>query len=111
MQIDINSEVQSALPGVLEKMRQSIASRVEREAESVAMDEIRKAVREWTTAALVPEVIAQLDAGKSSIAESAAGVAKGIGKALEEAMVEQAKKALASSYMTNEIAEKLFRGY
>lgn len=109
--IDLNAELQSALPAVLAKMRENIIDKMSREAESVAMDAVRVAVREWTVAELVPEIRAQLDAGKSGMVTQASTIAESLGKAIGEALAGQAKKTLAEGYVVKDIAEKLFRGY
>lgn len=109
--IDINAHVQSALPAVLANLRERLDSRVAAEAESVALDEVRKAVREWATATLVPEVKAQLEAGKDGMLASAQTIAKGIADALGTTLAEAAVKNLKSSYTVSEIAKKLFNGY
>lgn len=109
--IDINAEVQSALPAVLEKMRERIADRIGTVAEQTAMEEVRKAVQEWAITTLVPEVKAQLDAGKAGMVKQAQAIAQQIGVALGQAMSAQAEKSLASGHVVKDIAEKMFRGY
>jgi hypothetical protein len=111
MPIDIEAEVQSALPQVLSKMREQIAERVASRVEYTALEEVSKAAREWAIANLVPEINAQLEAGKAGMVAMAAEIAQSLGKALGEAMQAQAKKTLESSHTVKDIAEKLFRGY
>jgi len=111
MNIDINAEVQSALPAVLENARKMLASRMLQEAEAVALGEVRKAVQEWATATLVPEIRAQLEAGKDGMLKQAATIGEQLANALGKALTENAEKSLASSYVVKDIAEKLFRGY
>lgn len=110
-QIDVDAEVRAALPAVMEKLRESIKERVYIEAQNVALEEVRKATREWAVAALVPEVLAQLEAGKRGMVEQAETISNGIATALGEALLAQMRKTLESSYTAKEIAEKLFRGY
>jgi hypothetical protein len=109
--VDINEEVQSALPAVLAKLRENIAERVGREAENVALEEVRKATREWAAAVLVPEIKAQLEAGKQGFVTQAAAISNGIANELGKAMLAQVTKTLESGYTCKDIAEKLFRGY
>lgn len=109
--IDIDKEVQSALPAVLAQLRERLTNRISTLAEAAAMEEVRKAVQEWTTANLIPEIKAQLDAGKDGMVAQANAIAKQLGEALGEAMAGQASKSLASSHVVTDIAQKLFRGY
>jgi hypothetical protein len=109
--IDIDAHVQSALPAVIESLRERLTERVAREAESVALEEVRKAVREWAIATLVPEVKAQLEAGQAGMLKVAQDIAKGVGEAFGESLAEAAKKSMGSPHNVSEIAQKLFRGY
>lgn len=111
MDIDINKEVQSALPAVLEQLRANIAERMLQEAQQVALGEVRKAVQEWAVATLVPEIKAQLAAGKDGFIAKAAEIAKSLGDELGKALHANAAKSLASSHVVKDIAEKMFRGY
>lgn len=111
MDIDINKEVQSALPAVLAKLRENIAERLQQEAQNVALTEVRKAVQEWANATLVPEIRAQLEAGREGFIAKAAEIAKSLGDELGKAMAANAAKGLASSHVVKDIAEKMFRGY
>jgi hypothetical protein len=111
MNIDIDREVQSAMPAVLERMRENLITRMSNEAERVAMDEVRKAVNEWALATLVPEIKAQLEAGKESMLKQAGTIAQQLGDALGAALTAQAEKTLAQSHAVSDIAQKLFRGY
>ena len=108
---DISAEVKSAIPAVLEKMRQNIIDKMVAEAESVAMAVVREEVRKWAIEELAPEVRAQLDAGKEGLVAQAATIAETLGKAIGASLQESAEKSLASGYVVKEIAEKLFRGY
>lgn len=111
MDIDINKEVQSALPAVLAKLRENLAERLLQEAQGVAFNEVRKAVQEWAVATLIPEIKAQLEAGKDNYIAKAAEIAKSLGDELGKALTQNAEKSLSSSHVVQGIAEKLFRGY
>ncbi len=109
--INIEDEVQAALPQVLEKMRDGIAQQVLERSQYVAMEEVSKAVREWALANLVPEIQAQLEAGKDGMLKQAQTISKQLGDALAVAMTAYAEKSLKSSSVVTDIAQKLFRGY
>lgn len=109
--IDINAEVQSALPAVLERMRSELADRIAREAQTVAIDEVRKAAQEWALAVLVPEIKAQLEAGKSGMLKQAANIGESLGDEIGKALTAQALKALSQGYNVRAVAEALFKGY
>lgn len=109
--INVEAEVQAALPQVLQRMRDNIATQVAERARYVAMEEVSNAVREWAIENLVPEIKAQLEAGRDGMLKQAQTIAKQLGDALGEALTTQATKTLASSSTVNDIAQKLFRGY
>lgn len=109
--IDIAKEVQSAMPAMLERMRSNIMERVTREAESVAISEVREAVKEWALKNIIPEINAQLEAGKAGMIAQAETIAKQLADALGEALTAQATKTLQSSHAVQDIAGRLFRGY
>jgi vacuolar-type H+-ATPase subunit E/Vma4 len=109
--INIEEEVKSAIPEVMNRMRQNIIDKITREAEVVALEAIRNAVREWVKEELIPEVRAQLDAGKAGLIAQSATIADSLSKAIGEALVENARKSLATGYTVKDIAERLFRGY
>lgn len=109
--IDVSAEVQAALPQVLQRMRDNIAEQVGERARYVAMEEVSKAVRDWALENLVPEIKAQLEAGREGMVKQAQTISKQLGDALAEALTEQAAKTLKSSSAVTDIAQKLFRGY
>ena len=109
--IDIEREVQSAMPALLVQVRERLTQRLLGVAEDTAMQEVRKAVQEWAVANLVPEIKAQLEAGKDGMIKQAQTISQQLGEALGEAMAGQASKSLASSHVVTDIAQKLFRGY
>lgn len=109
--MDIEQEVKSAMPAVMERIKREAIQRIEREALNAATEVALQAAKEWAIEHLVPEVKAQMEAGKAGMVAAAEQAAKGIGDALSKAMIEQATKTLASSHSLNSVAEKLFRGY
>ncbi|UOF76769.1 hypothetical protein [Caudoviricetes sp.] len=109
--INIDEEIQSAMPAIMDKMRENILDKMAKEAEIIALESIRRAVKEWVIEELVPEVRAQLDAGKAGLVAQSATIADSLGKAIGEALVNNAQKSLASGYTAKDIAERLFRGY
>lgn len=109
--MDINAEIQSAMPAVMERIKRDALERIEREAVNVATAEAVKASKDWAIENLVPEIKAQLDAGKAGIIAAAQKTAEEISEALSKALTEQVVKTLSSSHVVSDIAQKLFRGY
>lgn len=110
-QFDVDAEVRSALPAVMAKVRENLIGRMTATAEQTAIQEIQKAVQSWAVDQLVPEVKAQLDAGKAGMIVKAAEIARTLADQLGEAISANAAKTLANSHAVREITEKLFRGY
>lgn len=109
--MDINAEIQSAMPAVMERIKRDTLERIEREAVNAATEVAVKAAKDWAIENLVPEIKAQLEAGKSSMVESAQKTSAAIGDALGEALLAQVTKTLAQSHTLSDVAQKLFRGY
>jgi len=107
----LEREIASAMPAVLARMKQDVLDRVSRECANVATEEAMKATREWVLAEIVPEIRAQLEAGKPALVAKSAGIASDLGDALGKALVEQATKSLANTYTVKAIAEAMFKGY
>ena len=72
--------------------------------------EVAKAVNEFVTAEIVPEVKAYLTGEKSVILEAAIEGARQIGNEMTKQMVESATKSLKGSGMRS-VLETMFRGY
>lgn len=109
--MDINAEIQSAMPAVMERIKRDTLERIEREAVNAATQAAIEAAKQWAIENLVPELKAQLEAGKAGMIESAKKSAAAIGDALGEALTAQVVKTLGSSHTVSSIAQSLFRGY
>lgn len=109
--MDINQEIQSAMPAVMERIKRDTLERIEREAVNAATEVAIKAAKDWALENLVPEIKAQLEAGKPGMVESAKKTAGLIGDALGEALAAQVTKTLSNSHTVSSIAQSLFRGY
>lgn len=109
--MDIDQEIKSAMPAVMERVKREALDRIEREAVNAATEVAVKAARDWAIENIVPEIRAQLDAGKAGMVATAEKTAEAIGEALKTALIAQAEKTCAQSHTLNDIVQKLFRGY
>lgn len=109
--MDIDQEIKSAMPAVMERIKRDTLERIEREAVQAATAVAVQAAKDWALENLVPEIKAQLEAGKSSMVACAQNAAKEIGEALGKALQEQVSKTLANSHAVSTIAQSMFRGY
>lgn len=107
----LTQEIESAIPALMQRIKEETLLRVEREASQAATAVAVDAAKKWAEEVLAPEVAAQLAVGKSGFIAAAEDAAKRIGETLSDALVEQVKKSLASSYVLKEVTEKLMRGY
>lgn len=107
----LTQEIESAIPALMQRIKEETLSRIEREAAQAATAVAVEAARKWAEETLAPEIAAQLAVGKQAFVVAAEDAARRIGETLSDALVEQAKKSLASSYVVKEITEKLMRGY
>jgi predicted dinucleotide-utilizing enzyme len=108
---EIEEQIKSAIPELMARVRKQALESIERQAAKAATDIAVEAAKEWATEHLVPEIVAQLNAGKDGFVSAANEAAKRIGAALTDALVESATKTLSNSYTVREIAEKVFKGY
>lgn len=109
--MNIEEEVASAMPAILERIKRDALDRMQQRCVDVAIEEATKAARDWSIENLVPEIRAQLQAGKAGMVEQAAKISKEIGEKVGEALAAKAAKTLTESYNTQKIVEALFRGY
>lgn len=107
--INLQDEVASAMPALLSQLREQLKDRMGAEAQAVAMREVNAAVTQWAKDVLVPEVRAQLEAGKDGYIVAAQEIAEGLGRALGEAIIDNAKANLKHSWNIRKIAEALFQ--
>lgn len=110
-QDELAQQIESAIPALMERVKQEALARIEREAVATATAVAVDAARKWAEENIAPEIAAQLSAGRDSFVTAANEAAKRIGEELTGALVEQAKKAFANSYTVKQIAENMFKGY
>lgn len=106
--MNIEQELKSAMPEVMARIKQEAISRIEREAVEVATRVAVEAAKEWAIEHLVPEIKAQLEASKGGMILAAHDAAQGIGKAMSDALIEQAIKNLKQSWNTKKVVDALF---
>ena len=109
--MNIDEEIKSAMPAVMERIKRDTLKRIERDAATAATAIAVQAAKDWALENLVPEIKAQLEAGKAGMLESAKKTSSAIGDALGDALVAQVVKTLSTSHTTSSIAASLFRGY
>lgn len=109
--MDINEEIKSAMPELMERIKRDTLEQIERQAVAAATQVAVKAAAEWALENLVPEIKAQLEAGKSDMVVAAKKTSQQIGDALADALTAQVVKTLSSSHTVSSIAQNLFRGY
>ena len=94
---------------MMDRVKRDLISRIEAQAADVAMAEARDAAKKWAAEVLVPELRAQLEAGKDGMIAAAKNCADRIGDELANALVEQAKKNLTKSWTMTSVAKELFQ--
>ena len=106
--MNIEQEVQSAMPEILSRIKSEAISRIEREAVNEATAVCVAAAKQWALDVLVPEIKAQLEAGKGGMVKAASEAADGIGEAVKEALIKQATERMASSWNVKALSQSLF---
>lgn len=109
--MNISEEIKSAMPAVMERIKRDTLNNIERAAVQAATEVAVQAAKDWAIEHLVPEIKAQLEAGKSSMVVAAQDATKQIGAALTDALVANVTKTLTSSHSIKSIADVMFRGY
>jgi hypothetical protein len=106
--MNIENEVQSAMPEILRRIKEEAISRIEREAVNEATKVCVEAAKAWAIEVLVPEIRAQLDSSKGEMVKAAQAAAEGVGEAVKNALIENAKKHLSSSWNVQQAAKSIF---
>lgn len=106
--MDINTEIQSAIPEMMARIRNETMQRVEREATEAATRVAVEAATQWAKEHLVPEIRAQLEAGKAGLIQAAHESAEGIAEAIKTALIKQAEKSLANSWNLKKVVEGIY---
>lgn len=106
-QEQISQAVSSALPDVLAGIRREITETAIVTARGAAQEAVRKAVAEWVTAELIPEITTALAESKQGLIAFAPTLAAGITEALSTALHESIKKKLESSWSRQTIFKAL----
>lgn len=108
LEMDVNKEVQSAIPAIMKKVKEEALDRIQREALQVVIQESNKAARDWAIEVLVPEVRAQLEAGKQGMIAKAEEISKSLAEEVGKALVEQAIRNMKNSWTVKDVASKIF---
>lgn len=105
--MDIEREVQSAMPALMERVKAETLKRIEAQATDAAVQAGVQAAREWAAEVLAPEIRAQLEAGKASMVAQAETFASRLAAELTEAIAAQVKKNLASSWNVRKVVDAI----
>lgn len=108
--MDIDNEIKSAMPAVMERIKRETLDRMERECANVAMEVARNAARDWAVENLAPEIKAQLEAGKAGFVAKAHDIARDLSAAIGDALVTQVTETMKQSWNRKKIADALFGG-
>lgn len=107
----VTQQIESAIPALMQRIKEETLARIEREAVAAATAIAVETARKWTEENLVPEIAAQLNAGKAGFVAAAESAAQKISDELTEAMLVQVRKSFSNSYTVKQIAETMFKGY
>lgn len=111
MDFDVDAMVKSAIPQMIENMKDSLAKKINAHAENVAVSACGEAVKKWVQEQMIPEIIAQLETNKQKMIDQSKAVADVIGEGLAEALKAKIAESLKSSYNVSDIVQKLLKGY
>ncbi len=104
----LDEQLRSAMPAVMERIKRETLQAVETRAIQAASEVAVNAAREWAVENLVPEIKAQLEAGKAGMVASAEGIASRLSAAIGDALVAQATEKLSNSWNVRKVSEALF---
>jgi prophage antirepressor-like protein len=104
---DMTTDVQSAIPAIMARVRREAEQQIERECLATIMRAANEEAQKWATDVLAPEIRAQLDAGKQGMLARADDIAKQMTDALAEALVAQVTKTMSQSWNVRKVVEAL----
>lgn len=106
-QEQITEAVSGAMPDILAGLRKEIAETAIYQAKQSAQHAVQKAVTDWVTENLVPEVLTTLMDNKSGLVALAPTLAEGMMAAMQTAFIGSITEKLKSSYERKKIFEAL----
>jgi hypothetical protein len=106
-QEQINQAVSDAMPDILAGLRKEIAEAAVSQARQSAQFAVQKAVNDWITTNLIPEILTTLSDNKAGLIAMCPKLAEGITMVMTEAFVAEVKKKLESSWERKKIFEAL----
>lgn len=105
---NIEKEIRSAMPAVLERVKVEALNRMERDALAVAIAVAADEARKWAAEVLAPEIRAQLEAGKESMVSKAQDISRQLADGIGDALVKTAIERLSSNWNLKKVADALF---
>jgi hypothetical protein len=106
-QEQINEAVTSAMPDILAGLRKEIAETALYQAKQAAHAAVSKAVSDWITENLVPEILKALVEGKDGLVGMAPMLAQSMTAEMTSAFTDSIKKKLENSWDRKKIFEAL----
>lgn len=104
----LQDEIASAMPAVMDRIKAETLNRIEREGIEIMVATARKTAEQWAIDNLVPEIKAQLDAGKSGMVAKAAEISANISDEIGKALVKAVQEKLTQSWNVRKLSEALF---
>ncbi len=104
----INGAVAEAMPNVLAGLKREISERAINQARDAALEAIRKAVTEWVTAEIVPELQKALIEGKQGLIATVPAMTQAITEQLSAALKDSLTKRLENSWERQKVFKALF---
>lgn len=105
---ELQDEITSAMPAVMERIKAETLNRMEREGIEIMVSTARKAAEQWAIDNLVPEIKAQLDAGKSGMVAKASEISANISDEIGKALVKAVTEKLGQSWNVRKLTDALF---
>lgn len=105
---ELQHDIESAMPAVMARIKAETLSRIEREGVEIMVATARKAAEQWAIDNLVPEIKAQLDAGKASMVAKASDISASISDEIGKALVKTVTEKLSQSWNVRKVTEALF---
>ena len=105
---ELQEQIESAMPAVMARIKAETLTRIEREGVEIMVATARKAAEQWAIENLVPEIKAQLDAGKSGMVAKAAEISANISEEIGKALVKAVQEKLKQSWNVSKLTDALF---
>ena len=105
---ELQEQIESAMPAVMARIKQETLTRIEREGVEIMVATARKAAEQWAIDNLVPEIKAQLDAGKAGMVAKASEISGNITDEIGKALVKSVTEKLSQSWNVRKLTEAIF---